>query len=103
MQSRGSQASDGDDGKQHQLTQQRRCHESNRSYDQGLDPVVRFYLQLSTIHSLAAQRPTEFSNAFFQNILQRRTVADHPIPMDSNLKIRRRSVQRLNLVEFRVC
>ena len=31
---------------------------------------VRLYLLLSEIHSLAAQRLAEFSNAFFQNVLQ---------------------------------
>ncbi len=75
MQSQGYQASDGDDGKQLQLTQQRRCFESNKSDDRGLAPMVRFYFRLSTIYFLAAQRPAEFSNAFFQNVLQRRRVA----------------------------
>ena len=37
--------------------------------------MVRFYFQLTTIHFLAAQRPAEFSNAFFQNVLQRRRAA----------------------------
>jgi hypothetical protein len=36
------------------------------------DPVVRFYFQLISLHSLAARRPAEFSDAFFQNVLQRR-------------------------------
>jgi hypothetical protein len=36
MQSRGCQASDGDDGKQHQLTQQRRCSESKKSDDRAI-------------------------------------------------------------------
>ena len=75
MQSQGYQASDGDDGKQHQLTQQRRCFESNKSDDRGLAPMVRFYFRLTPIYFLAAQRPAEFSNAFFQNVLQRRRVA----------------------------
>lgn len=30
------------------------------------------YVQLSTIHFLAAERLTEFSKAFLQNVLQRR-------------------------------
>ena len=46
---------------------------SHVSQGQSLCPVVRFYFQLSTIYFLAAQRPAEFSNAFFQNVLQRRT------------------------------
>jgi hypothetical protein len=33
------------------------------------------YFQLSQIYSLAAQRLDEFSNAFFQNVLQRRIAA----------------------------
>lgn len=33
------------------------------------EPVVRFYFQLSAIHSLAAQRLADFSIAFFQNAL----------------------------------
>jgi len=37
------------------------------------DPVVRFYFQRTTIHSLATQRLAEFSKAFFQNVLQRWT------------------------------
>ena len=72
MQSRGCHPSDGGDRKQHELKHQRQCLESNKSDDRGLDPVVRFYFQLTTIHSLAAQRPAEFSNAFFQNVPQRR-------------------------------
>ena len=35
-------------------------------------PVVRFYFQRTTIHSLATQRLAEFSYAFFQNGLHRR-------------------------------
>gem|GEM_PF-2188731 len=31
------------------------------------------YFQLSTIHFLAAQRLSDFSNAFFQNVLQGQT------------------------------
>ncbi len=31
------------------------------------------YFQLSTIHFLAAMRLAEFSNAFFPNVLQRRS------------------------------
>ena len=31
---------------------------------------VRLYFQLSNIYSLAAQRLADFSNAFFQNVLQ---------------------------------
>ncbi len=33
------------------------------------------YFQLSQIYSLAAKRLAEFSNAFFQNVLQRRIAA----------------------------
>lgn len=36
MQNRGYQASDGDDRKHHQLTQQRRCSESNKSDDRAI-------------------------------------------------------------------
>ena len=43
-------------------------------------PVVRFYFQLTTIHSLAAQRLAEFSRAFFQNVLQRRTETYYCLP-----------------------
>ncbi len=66
--------------------QQLRCLESNKSEDRALDAVVRFHFQLTTIHSLAAQRPAEFSNAFFQNVLQRRSAsesADHDISANS--------------------
>jgi len=49
-------------------------------------PVVRFYFQRTSIHSLAAQRLAEFSNAFFQNLLHRRSAsesADHYISANS--------------------
>ena len=35
------------------------------------------YSQLSQIYSLAAQRLAEFSNAFFQNVPQRRSDSNH--------------------------
>ena len=40
-------------------------------------PVVQFYFQLTTIHFLAAQRPAEFLDEFFQNVLQRRKLKYH--------------------------
>lgn len=37
------------------------------------EEFVYLDFQLSTIHFLAGQRLAEFSNAFFQNVLQRRS------------------------------
>ena len=79
MQIRVYQASDGGDWNQHELSHHRRCHAPSKSDDRGLDPVGRFYFQLTTIHSLAAQRPAEFPNTFFQNVLQHRSPRSGPL------------------------